>query len=115
MNIKPNQVLKKKATGEEWKVLEVLTQTALLEYGGTCGWLQFEFIEKNFDLPKEEKWKPEKYEVYYTPEFIGDNNIVELGWIDNIDDQKLYELGLVCKTEAEAQALAQKMLQAINE
>lgn len=114
MNIQVNQVLKHK-NGVEYKVLEVLTQTALLKIEGfNSFWWTFDDIKKEFDLPKE-KWKPKVGEKYFTVNFMNGVCVVSFSWSDDLVDKRLYERGFVCKTEAEAQALANKMLQAINE
>lgn len=62
-------------------------------------------------------WKPKIDEVYYIPCIHPNDSFMwtSVTWEDNKGDNKLYQLGLVCKTIEEAIAMTKKMLAAVQE
>lgn len=57
-------------------------------------------------------WKPKIDEVYYIPRIHPNDSFMWLSatWKGNKGDNKLYQLGLVCKTREEAIAMTKKMI-----
>lgn len=62
-------------------------------------------------------WKPKNNEVYYIPCIHPNGSFMwtSVTWEGNKGDNKLYQLGLVCKTPEEAVALTKKMLAVAKE
>ena len=62
-------------------------------------------------------WKPKINEVYYVPCIQPDDSCMwtKFLWLNHKGDNKLYQLGLVCKTIEEAIAMTKKMLAAVQE
>ena len=62
-------------------------------------------------------WKPQKGAPYYIPCIVTQPEYMYsmFYWNDDNYDNECYRMGLVCKTKAEAIALTEKMLVAINE
>lgn len=62
-------------------------------------------------------WKPKIDEVYYIPRIHPNDSFMwtSVTWEDNKGDNKLYQLGLVCKTREEAAAMTKKMITMIQE
>lgn len=70
-----------------------------------------EILEEIEKLKKEEKveskvWKPEVNEEYYTIE--ADGEVLENTWLDEEDDEKLYNMGNYFKTREEAEKVVEK-------
>lgn len=66
-----------------------------------------EEIEKLKSEEKESKaWKPEVNEEYYTIE--ADGEVLENTWLDEEDDEKLYNMGNYFKTREEAESIVEK-------
>lgn len=62
-------------------------------------------------------WKPKINEVYYIPCIQPDDSCMwtKLLWLNHKRDNKLYQLGLICKTMEEAIAITKQMLAAVQE
>lgn len=62
-------------------------------------------------------WKPKNNEVYYIPRIHPNDSFMwtSVTWEGNKEDNKLYQLGLVCKTMEKAIAMTKKMLAAARE
>lgn len=62
-------------------------------------------------------WKPKINEVYYIPRIHPDDSFMwtTVVWENNKGDNKLYQLGIVCKTVEEAKAMTKKMLAVAKE
>ena len=60
-------------------------------------------------------WKPKIDEVYYIPRIHTDDSFMwtTVVWENNKADNKLYQLGIVCKTMEEAKAMTKKMIAAV--
>ena len=80
-------------------------------YASTFKWLL------TSDIKIITRWRPEENEKYYIP-FIAalpENRYSEYFWHNREIDMYCYQLGLVCKTEKEAIAMANNMLASIWE
>lgn len=63
---------------------------------------------------KAEKWKPEMNEKYFIPHIYAKALFIAYEWQDTAYDQRCLSHGLVCCTEEEAIAMAQKILDAVK-
>ena len=62
-------------------------------------------------------WKPKMNEEYYVPyiHYSESSMATKLPWCNDKVDNKLYQLGFVCKTREEAVAMIKKMIAMIQE
>lgn len=51
---------------------------------------------------KKLPWKPKKNEYYFIPEIANPEMFVFFEWLNDNEDEYMYERGLVCRTEKEA-------------
>ena len=61
------------------------------------------------------RWKPEKDEDYFIPDITRMCNYSIRVWNDKVNDEHLYQKGIVFKTAEEAIALAQRMMEVVKE
>lgn len=88
--------------GVEWKMTTV---TVLLKHLLIIGDIRI------VKLP----WRPAIGVEYYIPSITSAKKHDIRKWYDTEDNERHYNLGIVCKTREEAVALTEKMLEAINE
>lgn len=57
------------------------------------------------------RWKPSNNEYYWTIDFSQPDYVYEYQWVNDCVDKRLFESGVVFKTEKEAKEVAKKMLE----
>ena len=67
-----------------------------------------DWINKQEDKPKE-RWKPEEGDLYYTIDFGNEEKISRYDWVNDDEDKRMYESGVVFPTEEQAKEAAKKV------